>query len=221
MVINNKGWQKVLGDEFTKDYYRDMWGKLDRAYEDHPVYPPKDQVFSAFELVDYEDVKVVILGQDPYHGPGQAHGLSFSVQPGIKLPPSLKNIFKELVDDQGVTMPAEGYLVPWAKQGVLMFNAVLTVEEGKAGSHKNMGWHRFTDQVISCLNRRENGIVFVLWGNFAISKKKLITGSQHGIIESVHPSPLSARRGFFGSNPFSKINDYLANLGTEAIDWRL
>ena len=221
MIIEKPGWQRVLGNEFKKDYYEHMWEKLDQAYEDQTIYPPKEEVYSAFELVDYEEVKVVILGQDPYHGNGQAHGLSFSVKKGVKLPPSLKNIFKELNSDMGIDMPEDGYLVPWARQGVLMFNAVLTVEEGKAGAHKKIGWHTFTDEVIRRLNQREKGIVFVLWGNFAISKKKFITGSQHRIIESVHPSPLSARRGFFGSKPFSKINAALMDLGYTTINWHL
>ena len=221
MIIQNKGWQGVLEDEFAKDYYLQLWEKLDAAYEDHSVYPIKEEVFSAFEYVDYDQVKVVILGQDPYHGPNQAHGLSFSVKPGVKIPPSLRNIYKELKSDLGIDPPDHGYLEAWAKQGILMFNAVLTVDEGSAGSHKKYGWHTFTDAVISQLDAREEGIVFVLWGNFAISKKKLITGTQHRIVESVHPSPLSASRGFLGSQPYSKINGYLSELGYAPIDWRL
>ncbi len=219
--ILNEGWQKVLRDEFVKDYYSDLWAMVDAAYDAGHVYPPVEEVFSAFELVDYDQVKVVILGQDPYHGPGQAHGLSFSVKPGVKIPPSLRNMYKELQNDLGMTMADHGYLISWAEQGILMFNAVLTVDEGHAGSHKKYGWHKFTDAVISKLNDREEGIVFVLWGNFAISKKGLITNPQHRIIENIHPSPLSANRGFFGSKPFSKINTQLVTLGQSTIDWQL
>lgn len=221
MIIQNQGWQTVLADEFNKDYYGELCNRLEQAYEDHSVYPAKEDIFSAFELVDYDKVKVVILGQDPYHGAGQAHGLSFSVKKGVKIPPSLRNMFKELKSDLGIEPPNHGFLQSWAQQGILMFNAVLTVDEGKAGSHKNYGWHTFTDAVISQLNQREDGIVFVLWGNFAISKKPLITGSQHRIVESVHPSPLSASRGFFGSKPYSKINSYLEELGHTQINWQL
>ncbi len=221
MIISNSGWQGVLSEEWQKPYYQAMWQTLDTAYSLRPIYPPKSQVFQAFELVDYDQVKVVILGQDPYHGEGQAHGLSFSVQKGVKLPPSLRNIFKELESDMGIVPPEHGCLTEWVKQGVLMFNAVLTVEAGQAGSHKKIGWHTFTDQVIKALNEREQGIVFVLWGNFAISKKKFITGQQHRIIESVHPSPLSARRGFFGSRPFSQVNRALESMGVLPVDWSL
>lgn len=221
MIIENKGWKQLLEDEFKKAYYVKLWEKLDVAYEDHQVYPPKGKVFSAFELVDYDEVKVVILGQDPYHGAGQAHGLSFSVEKGIKIPPSLRNMYKELESDLSVQPPDHGYLVPWAVQGILMCNAVLTVDEGHPGSHKKFGWHQFTDEVIRRLNAREAGIVFVLWGNFAIGKKTLITNPQHKIIESAHPSPLSASRGFFGSKPFSRINEHLVALGYDPIDWHL
>lgn len=221
MNIENKEWKSVLKDEFAKKYYMDLWAHLEEEYADHLVYPPKEEVFTAFELVGYNEVKVVILGQDPYHGPNQAHGLSFSVKKGVKIPPSLRNILKELKADLGIDIPNHGCLLPWANQGVLMFNAVLTVDEGKAGSHKKLGWHQFTDEVIRQLNLRRTGIVFVLWGNFAISKKALITNPQHRIIESVHPSPLSASRGFFGSRPFSRINEYLETMGLTAIDWTL
>lgn len=220
-IILNEGWRQVLAEEFAKDYYSDLWDKVDAAYDAGNVYPPVEEIFSAFELVDYDQVKVVILGQDPYHGLGQAHGLSFSVKPGVKIPPSLRNIYKELQSDLGVPMADHGSLISWAEQGVLMFNAVLTVDEGHAGSHKKHGWHKFTDAVISKLNDRDKGIVFVLWGNFAISKKALITQPQHRIIASVHPSPLSANRGFFGSQPFSKINHALEEIGQPPIDWPL
>lgn len=221
MMIQNKGWQGILEEEWQKPYYKDLWTKLDLAYETQNIYPPKAEVFSAFELVDYNEVKAVILGQDPYHGQGQAHGLSFSVKPGVKIPPSLRNMYKELRSDLEIDPPDHGYLTPWAMQGVLMFNAVLSVEEGKAGSHKKLGWPKFTDEVIKKLNQRKEGIVFVLWGNFAISKKKFITNPQHRIVESVHPSPLSASRGFFGSKPYTKVNHYLEELGQTPIDWSL
>ena len=220
-MIMNESWQKVLGETYAQTYYKDLWAKVDAAYGAGTVYPPIEDVYSAFELVGYDQVKVVVLGQDPYHGPGQAHGLSFSVKPGVKIPPSLRNIYKELQADLGIPMADHGYLIPWAEQGVLMFNAVLTVDEGKAGSHKKYGWHTFTDEIIRQLNERKEGIVFVLWGNFAISKKALITNPQHRIIESVHPSPLSASRGFFGSQPFSKINDHLQAMGQTPINWQL
>ncbi len=214
-------WKCVLAQEFTKTYYKDLEERLDEAYECSRVYPPREDVFSAFEHTDYDQVKVVILGQDPYHGPGQAHGLSFSVQHGVKIPPSLRNIYKELAADVGFHIPNHGNLEAWTKQGILLLNAILTVEEGKPSSHKKFGWGQFTDEVIRLLNDREEGIVFVLWGNFAISKKSLITNPQHRIVESVHPSPLSASRGFLGSACFSKVNNLLTTMGHEGIDWTI
>lgn len=219
MKIKNPNWALVLKDEFEEKYYKNMWDMLDKAYEEELIYPPKEDVFSAFELIDYDKVKVVILGQDPYHGEGQAHGLSFSVKPDMKLPPSLRNIYKEFVTDLNESLPDNGYLVDWAKQGVLMINAILTVKASKASSHSKIGWEQFTDQVISKLNEREKGVVFVLWGNFAKSKETLITEKQHRIIKSSHPSPFSARKGFFGSKPFSTMNKLLLEIGDTPINW--
>ena len=178
-------------------------------------------IFNALHYTDYDKVKVVILGQDPYHGPNQAHGLSFSVKPNVPIPPSLRNIYKELHDDLGCYIPNNGYLKKWADEGVLLLNTVLTVRAGLANSHKNKGWEQFTDNIIKVLNEREKPIVFILWGNNAISKKKLITNKNHLILQSVHPSPLSASRGFFGSKPFSKTNSFLESIGETPIDWQI
>ena len=188
-------------------------------YKNKTIYPKPNEVFNAFRYTDFDNVKVVILGQDPYHGPNQAEGLSFSVSDDVLKPPSLKNIFKELESDLGIPFPKHNSLKPWAKQGVLLLNAVLTVEEHKPASHKGKGWEIFTDDVINILNKREKPIVFILWGAFARSKKSLITNKQHYIIESAHPSPFSARNGFFGSKPFSKTNKFLREKGLEEIDW--
>lgn len=219
MMMKDVGWRQVLEAEFDKDYYKEMWSFLAEAYDTENIYPPKDDVFNAFELTHYEDVKVVILGQDPYHGSGQAHGLSFSVKEGVKLPPSLKNIYKELMDDVGCPMPEHGCLTKWAKQGVLLLNAFLTVKEKEPSSHSKKGWQFFTDRVIEVLNEREKPVIFVLWGNFAISKEELITNPWHKIIKSPHPSPFSARKGFFGSKPFSTINHMLHDMDETLIDW--
>lgn len=194
---------------------------MKEEYSTHVVYPKKEDIFNALEYTSYENTKVVILGQDPYHGPNQAHGLSFSVQPGVKTPPSLLNMYKELRDEYGYDIPNNGYLVKWAEQGVLLLNTVLTVRQGEANSHKGKGWEHFTDRVIELLNEREKPVIFILWGRHAQAKKKLITNSNHHIIESVHPSPLSARRGFFGSKPYSKVNTILANMGEREIDWEI
>lgn len=194
---------------------------MKEEYSTHVVYPKKEDIFNALEYTSYENTKVVILGQDPYHGPNQAHGLSFSVQPGIKTPPSLLNMYKELRDEYGYDIPNNGYLVKWAEQGVLLLNTVLTVRQGEANSHKGKGWEHFTDRVIELLNEREKPVIFILWGRHAQAKKKLITNTKHHIIESVHPSPLSARRGFFGSKPYSKVNTILANMGEREIDWEI
>lgn len=221
MRIESGRWSEVLASAFEKESYKTMWQNLELAYEETRVYPPKSEVFSAFELTDYDQVKVVILGQDPYHGPGQAHGLSFSVKPGVKIPPSLKNIYKELLSDVGVATPDHGYLVEWAQQGVLMLNAFLTVREKAPSSHSKIGWGEFTDHVISVLNDRKAPVIFVLWGNFAITKEVLITNPWHYVIKSPHPSPFSARKGFFASKPFSRINEILSAEGTSVIDWRI
>lgn len=219
--ILKNGWNDVLGEEFNKDYYKKLRKILINEYNTHTIYPDKYDIFNALHYTDFKDVKVVILGQDPYHGPNQAHGLSFSVKPGIPAPPSLKNIFKELHDDLGCYIPNNGYLKKWADQGVLLLNTVLTVRAGSANSHKGLGWEHFTDNVIYSLNKSERPIVFILWGNNAISKKKLITNPNHYIIKSVHPSPLSASRGFFGSKPFSKANAFLKSTGQDEIDWQI
>lgn len=219
-ILNNK-WQSILEGEFDKDYYKNLQNFLLEEYKTKTIHPDMDDIFNALNYTDYDNVKVVILGQDPYHGPNQAHGLSFSVNPGITTPPSLRNIFKELNNDIGCYIPNNGYLKKWADQGVLLLNTVLTVRNGEANSHKNKGWEIFTDQIISSLNRRTNPIVFILWGNHAISKKKLITNEHHCIIQSVHPSPLSSSRGFFGSKPFSKTNAFLHNMNKTEIDWQI
>ena len=219
--ILKNNWNSVLKDEFEKEYYKKLHNFLCDEYKERIIYPDMYDIFNALHYTDFNDVKVVIIGQDPYHGPNQAHGLSFSVKPGVKLPPSLRNIFKELNTDLGCYIPNNGYLKKWADQGVLLINTVLTVRAGQANSHKGKGWEIFTDKVISSLNDRNEPIVFILWGNNAISKKKLITNPMHFIIESVHPSPLSAHRGFFGSRPFSKTNEFLKSINQEEIDWQI
>lgn len=213
----NDDWFQSLNEEFKKDYFLELEAFLTEAYEHHTIYPEKKHIFHAFNLTPLKDVKVVILGQDPYHGENQAHGLSFSVPMTEKLPPSLKNIYKELYDDVGVTR-IHGNLESWAKQGVLMINDVLTVEASKARSHRNKGWEKFTQAVIQVLNEQDTPIVFILWGNDAIKKEKLIH-EKHHIIKGPHPSPLSSYRGFFGSKPFSKINMFLEEHQLNTIDW--
>lgn len=213
-------WKELIASEEIKPYYQNLQAFLNDQYQKGKViYPPRDEVFTAFNLTPFEEVKVVILGQDPYHGAGQAHGLAFSVKEGVKLPPSLRNIFKELEDDVQVPISPNGNLSSWATQGVLLLNTVLTVEEGKAGSHHKQGWEVFTDTVITKLSEYHTGLVFVLWGAPAQTKKKLIDETKHFIVESVHPSPLSSYRGFFGSKPFSKVNEYLRRAGKAEIDW--
>ncbi|CAM4075002.1 uracil-DNA glycosylase [Bacillus manliponensis] len=214
-------WTPLLSTEFEKPYYQKLEQFLDEEYKTQVIYPAATDIFNALHYTSYKDTKVVILGQDPYHGPNQAHGLSFSVQPEVKIPPSLLNMYKELQDDLGYEVPNNGYLVKWAEQGVLLLNTVLTVRQGEANSHKGKGWEIFTDRVIELLNEREKPVIFVLWGRHAQAKKKFITNKHHYIIESVHPSPLSARRGFFGSKPYSKINGILSNIGEKEIDWRI
>lgn len=220
LVKFDNNWDNILQDEFKKEYYLKIRNFLAREYKNpaYSIYPDMYDIFNALKITDYDDVKAVILGQDPYHGVGQAHGLSFSVKKGIQPPPSLVNIFKEYNDDLGFPIPTSGDLTKWAENGVLLLNTVLTVQGGLAASHKGIGWEIFTDRVITLLNEREKPIVFILWGRFARDKKKLITNPNHYIIESAHPSPLSAYNGFFGSKPFSKANSYLAN---DPIDWKL
>lgn len=221
MIIFKNEWQALLADEFEKDYYLQLRQCLIKEYRTKRVYPDKYDIFNALHYTSYSDVKVVILGQDPYHGPNQAHGLSFSVKPGIASPPSLLNIYKELQDDLNCFIPNNGYLKSWADQGVLLLNTVLTVVAGQANSHKNLGWEQFTDRVISLLNDRTDPIVFILWGSHANSKKAFITNNRHHIISSPHPSPLSASRGFFKSRPFSKTNQILESIGKTPINWQI
>lgn len=214
-------WQSKIGEEFEKEYYLKIRELLKKEYKTKIIYPNMYDIFNALKWTAFSDVKVAILGQDPYHGHGQAHGLSFSVLPGVNIPPSLVNIYKELRDDLGCYIPNHGCLEYWAKQGVLLLNAVLTVRAGEASSHSRIGWQIFTDQIITKLNEREEPIVFILWGNHARSKKKLITNKKHYIIEAPHPSPLSAHRGFFGSKCFSKANTFLTSVGKDPIDWQI
>jgi uracil-DNA glycosylase len=214
-------WRKVLGPELEKPYFEELSKFVAEERAKGQVFPPEDEVFSAFELTPYESVRVLLLGQDPYHDDGQAHGLCFSVKPGIRKPPSLYNMFVELKDDVGLPMAKSGYLVPWAKQGMLMVNAVLTVRAHEPNSHKDRGWETFTDAVISAVNAKSTPVVFILWGGYAKKKARLIDKKRHTVIESAHPSPLSAKSGFFGSKPYSKINAALEKLGTPAIDWKL
>ncbi|KAF9115664.1 hypothetical protein BGX30_006197, partial [Mortierella sp. GBA39] len=220
MIFNND-WDEQLKEETEKDYFQELRYKLAKEYKLHKVYPPKEDLFKALKLTSYEDTKVVILGQDPYHGPGQAHGLSFSVKPGVRIPPSLVNIYKELHSDLGVPIPNHGTLVHWAEQGVLLLNTVLTVRDGEANSHKGLGWERFTDAVIEKLNERDKPVVFILWGSHAQKKGAFIDRKKHLVIQSVHPSPLSVHRGFFGSRPFSKANAFLAAHGIKPVDWAI
>lgn len=214
-------WAQVIGSEFEKDYYQSLSDFLKIEYQTKTIYPDEKDIFNAFEYTPFSSLKVVLIGQDPYHGPGQAHGLSFSVKPGIPAPPSLVNIYKELHDDMGVQIPKHGYLKHWAEQGVLLLNTVLTVRAGEANSHRGNGWETFTDQVIRCINNREEPVVFWLWGRPAQDKAKLITKTNHLILMAPHPSPLSVYRGFYGSKPFSKTNDFLIENGKAPIDWTL
>lgn len=219
-ILKNQ-WGELLKDEFEKDYYKKLRSFLIEEYKTKTIYPDMNNIFNALHYTDYKDVKVVILGQDPYHGPNQSHGLAFSVQPGVRIPPSLRNMYKELHTDLGLPIPNHGYLEKWARQGVLLLNTALTVRAGEANSHRKIGWEIFTDRIIELLNEREDPVIFILWGNNARRKADFIDRNKHKIIESVHPSPLSASRGFFGSKPFSKANDYLRAMGKEAIDWEI
>jgi uracil-DNA glycosylase len=212
-------WKELFNEEKNKEYFKKLERFIKEERNHYTIFPEKDRVFEAFNLCSYEDTKVVIIGQDPYHGPNQAHGLCFSVLPGNKIPPSLRNIYKELKDDLGCNIPNHGYLSDWAKQGVLMINSVFTVREGEANTHKNMGWEILTKKVISYLNNKKSPVVFILWGNYAKQYEKLINNKQHKIIKSYHPSPLSASRGFFKSKPFSKSNTFLEANNLRPIDW--
>ncbi len=221
MAAISNDWLEPLSPEFRKPYYRKLHQTIVQEYQTRPVFPPSDDIFNAFHLTPLHEVKVVILGQDPYHNVGQAHGLCFSVKPDVDIPPSLVNIFKELHDDLGCEIPNNGYLVKWAKQGVLMLNTVLTVRAHQANSHRGIGWEEFTDAAIRVLNEQDRPIVFILWGSPAQRKKTMLNNPKHLILEAPHPSPLSAYRGFFGSRPFSRTNDFLTANGVSPIDWQI
>lgn len=218
----HSSWKSKLQSEFEKDSMKKLKTFLQAEYKaGKKIYPRGDEYFAAMNLTPLDKVKVVIMGQDPYHGPGQAHGLSFSVQDGVRFPPSLQNIFKELHSDLGLPIPKSGSLKKWAEQGVLLLNAVLTVEDGKAASHQKRGWEEFTDRIIHIINEERENVVFILWGSYAQKKGAFIDRKKHYVIESVHPSPLSSHRGFFGSKPFSKANAYLKSKGIDPVDWSL
>lgn len=221
MVNFGNKWDSLLKEEFQEEYYQKLRTFLITEYRTKTIYPDMYHIFEAMKATDYDDVKVVILGQDPYHEPNQAHGMAFSVQPGVRIPPSLFNIYKELSSQLGLTIPNHGYLMKWAKQGVLLLNAVLTVERGKANSHKNMGWEQFTDRVIQLVNAKEKPVVFLLWGSNAIAKAKMIDTKKHLVLTSPHPSPLSAYRGFFGNGHFLITNEFLKQKYSQVIDWQI
>ena len=221
MINIGNSWDSILADEFNKDYYLKLREFLKEEYRTQTVYPDMHDIFNAFKYTDYNDVKVVILGQDPYHEHMQAQGLSFSVPKGVRIPPSLVNIYKELNDDMGIPVPSHGCLKEWASEGVLLLNAVLTVRKGNAGSHAGKGWEILTDRVIELLNEREEPMVFILWGAYAQKKAALINERRHCVIKSVHPSPLSAYRGFFGGRYFSRANGFLEIVGQEPVDWTI
>ena len=221
MAAISNDWLEPLKPEFSKEYYKKLYFTIMDEYKKHLVFPPADDVFNAYSLTPLKDVKVVIIGQDPYHNFGQAHGLCFSVRPDVEIPPSLVNIYKELQDDLGCYIPNNGYLVKWAKQGVLLLNTVLTVRAHQANSHRGLGWEEFTDATIRVLNEQNRPIVFILWGSPAQKKKAMLNNPKHLILEAPHPSPLSAYRGFFGSKPFSKTNEFLIQNQLEPIDWQI
>ena len=221
MAAINNDWLDVLKGEFRKPYYKKLFETVTEEYRTHQVFPPADDIFNAFHLTPLSEVKVVIFGQDPYHGDGQAHGLCFSVKPDVQIPPSLVNIYQELHDDLGCTIPKHGYLTKWAKQGVLMLNTVLTVRAHQANSHRGIGWEEFTDAAIKVLNEQDRPIVFILWGRPAQMKKRMLNNPKHLILEAPHPSPLSSYRGFFGSKPFSQANQFLEAHGVKGIDWQI
>jgi len=221
MSMIENDWLEELEEEFHKPYYKELYEFVKEEYNSTQVFPPSDEIFSAFHMTPLSKVKVVILGQDPYHDVGQAHGLCFSVKPNVAIPPSLKNIYKELHEDLGCYIPHNGYLVKWANQGILMLNTVLTVRAHMANSHRGKGWEKFTDAAIRALNKQDRPIVFLLWGRPAQTKKKMLDNPKHLILEAAHPSPLSANNGFFGSRPFSKTNQFLQENGLEPIDWQI
>ena len=221
MIQIGNDWDNVLKEEFGKEYFLKLQDFLEEEYEHQTVYPPREDIFNALKFSSYADTKVVILGQDPYHEPGQAHGLCFSVNKGVQVPPSLVNRYKELESDLGIKPPGHGYLADWAKQGVLLLNAGLTVRKGQANSHKGKGWEKFTDHIVEVLNERQKPMVFILWGANAKAKQALITNKEHFILQGAHPSPLSAWNGFFGGGYFSKANRFLEITGQKPIDWEL
>ncbi len=219
-MIDNE-WLPYLKAEFSKPYYKSLYEFIKKEYSEQVIYPPSDEIFSALMHTPIDKIKVVLLGQDPYHEPGQAHGMSFSVKPGVKTPPSLQNMYKELKDELGLYIPNNGYLMKWAHQGVLLLNTVLTVRRGEANSHKGRGWEQFTDAVISAVNTQDRPVVYFLWGSNARSKKNLITNPGHLVLEAPHPSPLSAYNGFFGCGHFKRANEFLESNGIEPIDWQI
>ncbi|PPA69704.1 uracil-DNA glycosylase [Jeotgalibacillus proteolyticus] len=220
-TILENDWQPLLKEEFSKPYYQNLREFLKEEYAEKTIFPEMNSIYQALHNTPFSKVKVVILGQDPYHGKGQAQGLSFSVQPGVKIPPSLRNIFKELSEDTGASIPQSGNLEKWSRQGVLLLNTVLTVQEGKANSHQNKGWETLTNEIIRLLGEREQPTVFILWGKPAASKRSLINEDNHCVIVSPHPSPFAARKGFFGSRPFTRANSFLKENGIEEVDWTL
>mgnify|MGYP000932408887 FL=1 len=221
MTIIDKNWDELLEEEFKKEYFRKIFSILKEESKKYYIFPKYDDLFNAFRLTHYEDIKCVIIGQDPYHGYGQANGLAFSVNRDIEIPPSLRNIYRELNSDLNIPIPTHGDLTKWANEGVFLLNAVLTVRENQPGSHKDIGWQRFTDEVIKLINQKEESVVFILWGKFAQSKESLITNPHHLILKGAHPSPLSCFNGFFGKKYFSKSNDFLIMHGRTPIDWSL
>ena len=221
MVNIGNDWDDILKDEFEKDYYKKLRLFLKEEYSSYKIHPDMYDIFNALKWTSYKDTKVVILGQDPYHEEGQAHGLAFSVNRGVKIPPSLLNMYKELQSELGCYIPNNGYLEKWARQGVLLLNSALTVRDGAANSHRGKGWEEFTDHVVECLNQREDPVIFMLWGNNAKEKMQVITNPQHKILTTVHPSPLSASRGFFGCGHFKTANRLLVQMGKTEIDWQI
>lgn len=219
-MIGNS-WDEILKEEYQKDYFKNIAMFVNKEYREKTIFPPKSNILRAFKLTDYDNVKVVILGQDPYHGINEANGLAFSVSKGVRLPPSLQNIYKELYNDLGITISTNGDLEKWAREGVLLLNSVFTVEKDKPASHKNIGWEQFSDEVIKKVNEKTTPVVFILWGNFAKSKAKYITNPIHLVITSPHPSPFSAYSGFFGSKPFSRTNEFLRKNNIKEIDWKI
>ncbi len=221
MITGAKDWDELLKDEFSKDYFKELETFLKDEYENHTIHPDKNDIFCALNWTSYENTKVVIFGQDPYHGENQAHGLAFSVKKGVDIPPSLQNIYKELKNELGLYIPNNGYLEKWARQGVLLLNSSLTVRDGEANSHKNKGWENFTNRITEILNDRKKPVIFLLWGNDAKKKEELITSPQHIILSAAHPSPLSASRGFFGCDHFKKVNNMLIAMNRAPIDWQI